>query len=201
MHSKERRTMPLLATLGIAFFVSCTHKPMPAVEVPFYSDAAGPTYTVRDADIQTPNTFQGLQRGQSWAEANTALKAHGLGKLSRIDYSGASAPDADGTATVSFRGSMVTYDGSESLEGVIFTEFNHAGKLTHVVVNVEPEQPAAKQGFAAEGQDCGNGLKPNSNVDSQQLNFLAGCRYGFSVSATCTITCKDKPVDVRIVPN
>ena len=95
---------------------------------------------------------------------------------------------------------MVTYAGSESLEGVISTEFNHAGKLTHVVVNVEPE-PAAKQGVAAEGQDCGNGLKPNSNVDSEQLNFLAGCRYGFSVSATCTITCKDKPVDVRIVPN
>jgi hypothetical protein len=130
----KRVSRLLLATLGIALFVSCTHKP--AVELPFRAGAV-------TLQMQPPTTFQGLRLSQSWTEANAALKAHGFDELSPIDYSGAPDSNQDGSSHAAFHHLMVLgscsgdfCDGYEPelAEGTIFVFFNHSGKLHGGVV-------------------------------------------------------------------
>lgn len=130
--------MLLLAALGVALLVSCTHKP--AVELPF---------TVGSVELQTPNiTFQGLRQGQSWTEANAELKAHGFDVLTPIDYTGAPDSNQDGSSHASFHHLMVRGSCSgdfcegyepELAEGTIFVFFTHAGKLHGGIVQAYSE--------------------------------------------------------------
>ena len=60
---------------------------------------------------------------------------------------------------------------------------------------------ASEQAFRDRLSDCGGGLKANSSVSAEDAErFLTNCSYGFTVGPTCGITCKEKPIDVHIVP-
>lgn len=49
-------------------------------------------------------------------------------------------------------------------------------------------------------QSCLDGPPPGHYSGNSDLADLMGCSYGYTVDATCSVTCDEKPVDVRIVP-
>ena len=117
----------IVVLLVTAFAVACTHKSAPSE--PFYSLNG----------LNKPTDFQGLRRGQSWAEANVALKAHGFPELSPIDD------------VVPFNNADASFDNlmieGKRQSGYIHTGFNE-GKL--VWVNVDAFDDSVKKAYLAQ---------------------------------------------------